>query len=310
MHVTQTWLHLLAPRSHFLTCPYTLHTLSYRTLKHTHTHTHTHTHSLTHSLTHTHTHTHTLLACIRLDAPACTWITARQTWLTPLYPLCQHANSSNHLLNLQTGCICLHLHMARSRTQLASACTRIHLADTSVHLAHTQHPPADAARGGREDESAEDNDGDSGAVYAGYQRLGSGDDASEADSDDEDDGAMGAGREDSAPSAAAGRAPASVSTVYTAGDPPDARGLSQARGHGMVPAAFCSSAQVEASCVGQVEPSSFSAQEAAHIRMAMSGFDLPAPEWARELDVSTHVCPAARPMTCCPAASPMHTHVT
>lgn len=157
------------------------------------------------------------------------------------------------------------------------------MTDTFVHLAHTQHPQ-DAAPGRREDESEEDSDGDSAAVPAGYRLLGSSEDA-DAESEDEDGGARG--REDSAPSSADDSAPASASTVQSAGDPPDAGGVAQPSG-GIVPA-FSSEAQVEGSC--------FSALDAAHIRMFMGGFDLPAPEWARELDVSTHACPAARPFT-------------
>jgi hypothetical protein len=143
-------------------------------------------------------------------------------------------------------------------------------------------------------------------VPAGYRQLGSGDDASEANSDDEDDGARGPGEEDSAASGADDCAsgadnctPASVSTVQTAGDRRDAGRVAQARGHAIVPivpAAFCRRAEVEASC--------FSAQEAAHIRMAMRAFHLPPPEWARELDVSTHACPWARPMHAAPLQAP------
>ena len=118
-------------------------------------------------------------------------------------------------------------------------------------------------------------------VPAGYSLLGSGDDASEPDSDDDNGGETGPG---------GGRpAPAPESTAHAPGEPSDARGV--ARGDGIIPAAFpgeLPAATTEVVAATPAGASNLSAEDATSIRMAMSGFALPAPGWARELDVSPH----------------------
>ena len=102
---------------------------------------------------------------------------------------------------------------------------------------------------------------------AGYSLLGSGDDS-------DDNG---------------GESPAPESTAHAAGEPSDARGV--VRGDGIIPAAFPGELPATTAEVVAATPagaSNLSAEDATSIRMAMSGFALPAPGWARELDVSPH----------------------
>jgi len=102
---------------------------------------------------------------------------------------------------------------------------------------------------------------------AGYSLLGSGDDS-------DDNG---------------GESPAPESTAHAAGEPSDARGV--VRGDGIIPAAFPGELPATTAEVVAATPagaSKLSAEDATSIRMAMSGFALPAPGWARELDVSPH----------------------